>query len=374
MSKIFPFSLDCSDSLLTPREMKEKFPATLAQTEFVEQSRTEIAAILNSEDPRILAVVGPCSIHDPRAAIEYAQRLKALSEEVKDSLKLVMRVYFEKPRTVRGWKGFMYDPHLNGSYDVATGVLWTRKLFLRLTEMGIPLAAEFLDPLAYHYFGDLISWGCIGARTSSSQIHRQMVSHLPLPIAFKNTTDGNIEIAVNGVVSSSEPHTFLTVDEEGKPTYVKSKGNPHAHIALRGGEQRSNYDPASISEAMEYLNHANLPQRIIIDCSHDNSRRNPFRQREVLFSVIDQLVMGNEAIKGFVLESHLEGGNQPIPDCSSKLKYGVSITDPCLDWNTTESLIREVDHTLKTKMLGGCLQHAGGEECSSLFSVDRVLN
>lgn len=351
MSKIFPFNADCSDSLLTPRELKEKFPATLAQSEFVEQSRAEVKAILNGDDPRILMIVGPCSIHDPRSAIDYAQRLKALSEEVKDSLKLVMRVYFEKPRTVLGWKGFMYDPHLNGSYDVATGVVWTRKLFLRLNEMGVPLAAEFLDPLAFHYFGDLISWGCIGARTSSSQIHRQMVSHFPLPIAFKNNTDGNIEIAVNGVVASSEPQTFLSLDEEGKPTHLKSRGNPHAHIVLRGGEQRSNYDPASISEAMEYLNLADQPQRIIVDCSHDNSRRNPFRQREVLCSVMDQLVMGNDAIKGFILESHLEGGNQPIPDCSSKLKYGVSITDPCLDWKTTESLIKDVNNTLKTKNL-----------------------
>lgn len=348
MSKIFPFNADCSDSLLTPRELKEKFPTTLAQTEFVEQSRTEVKAILNGNDPRILMIVGPCSIHDPLSAIDYAQRLKALSEEVKDSLKLVMRVYFEKPRTVLGWKGFMYDPHLNGSYDVANGVVWTRELFLRLTEMEVPLAVEFLDPLAFHYFGELISWGCIGARTSSSQIHRQMVSHFPLPMAFKNNTDGNIEIAVNGVVASSQPQTFLSLNDEGKPTFLKSKGNPHAHIVLRGGEQRSNYDPASISEAMEYLNHANQPQRIIVDCSHDNSRRNPFRQREVLCSVMDQLVMGNEAIKGVILESHLEGGNQPIPDCSSKLKYGVSITDPCLDWKTTESLIKDVNNTLKT--------------------------
>ena len=351
MSKIFPFNADCPDSLLTPAELKEKFPATLAQTEFVEQSRRETSKILNGQDSRLLAIVGPCSIHDLRSSIEYAQRLKALADEVKDSLLLVMRVHFEKPRTVLGWKGFMYDPHLNSSYDVATGMQWTRELFLKLTEMQVPLATEFLDPLAFQYFGDLITWGCIGARTSSSQIHRQIVSHIPLPMAFKNTTDGNIEIAVNGVVASSQPQTFLYLDESSKATYLKSKGNPDAHIVLRGGEQRSNYDPASISEAMRYLTHAKQPRRIIIDCSHDNSRRNPYRQREVLCSIMDQLMMGNDAIKGFILESHLEGGNQPIPDCASKLQYGVSITDPCLGWKTTKSLIKDVENSLKTKNL-----------------------
>ncbi len=351
MSKISPFNADCSDSLPTPAELKEKLPATLSQREFVEQSRGRARSILNGEEERMLAIVGPCSLHDPRSAIDYAKRLKELSNEVEETLEIVMRVYFEKPRTVLGWKGFMYDPHLNGSYDVATGVQWTRELFLRLTEMEVPLATEFLDPLSFHYFGDLVTWGCIGARTSSSQIHRQMASHLPLPIAFKNNTDGNIEIAVNGAVASTDPHTFLYLDESGKPVYMKSRGNPDAHIVLRGGEQRSNYDPSSIAEAMAHLKNAQLPQRIIVDCSHDNSRRNPYRQREVLCAVMDQLVVGNDAIKGFILESHIEGGNQPIPDCASKLKYGVSITDPCLDWKTTESLIKDVDHTLKTKNL-----------------------
>lgn len=351
MSKISPFNTDCSDSLLSPLELKEKLPATVSQLEFVEQSRERVRRILNGDEQHSLAILGPCSIHDPRSAIDYAQRLKELAREVGETQQVIMRVYFEKPRTVLGWKGFMYDPHLNGSYDVATGIQWTRELFLRLTEMGVPLAAEFLDPISYHYFGDLITWGCIGARTSSSQIHRQMASHMPMPIAFKNNTDGNIEIAVNGVVACSEPQTFLFLDPSCRPNYVKSRGNPDAHIVLRGGEQRSNYDESSIAEAIALLKNAQMAQNIIVDCSHDNSRRNPYRQREVLCAVMDQVVMGNEAIKGFILESHIEGGNQPIPDCASKLKYGVSITDPCLDWKTTESLIKDVDNTLKTKNL-----------------------
>ncbi|ADI38677.1 3-deoxy-7-phosphoheptulonate synthase [Waddlia chondrophila] len=353
MLKISPFNTDCSDSLLTPLELKEKLPATVAQTEFVEQSRSRTRRILNGQESRLLAIVGPCSIHDPRSAIDYAQKLKKLSSEVEETLLIVMRVYFEKPRTVLGWKGFMYDPHLNGSYDVATGVQWTRELFLQLTDMGIPLAAELLDPLSFHYFGDLITWSCIGARTSSSQIHRQIASHLPMPVAFKNNTDGNIEIAVNGAVSSSEPHTFLSLDPNGKLACVKSLGNPDSHIVLRGGEQRSNYDASSIAEAIAHLESAQMPQKIIIDCSHDNSRRSPYRQREVLSSVMDQIVAGNDAIKGFILESHIEGGNQSIHECASNLKYGVSITDPCLDWKTTKSLIKDVDNALKTKNFRG---------------------
>ena len=351
MSKIFPFNPDGSQTLQSPKELKEKLPATLVQTQFVEQSRRQIRQILLGEDPRTLAIVGPCSIHDPRSAIDFAQRLKTLSDEISDLMMPVMRVYFEKPRTVLGWKGFMYDPHLNGSYDVAMGVTWTRELFLTLADLEIPLAAEFLDPLSCHYFEDLISWGCIGARTASSQIHRQMASRLPLPVAFKNNTDGNIEIAVNGAVVSSEPQTFLSLNDDGRPTYVKSEGNPDSHIVLRGGEQKANYDPVCVAEALNYLKAAKLPERLIIDCSHDNSRRDPYKQKHVLRSVIDQIVMGNHAVKGFIMESHIEEGSQTIPDCTSKLKYGVSITDACLDWKTTESLIKDAHIALKTKSL-----------------------
>ncbi len=351
MSKIFLFDAGCKDSLLSPLELKNILPATLTHLEFVEQSRSALRSILKGSDSRMLAIVGPCSIHDLDSSVDFAQRLKKLSHEVSDSLFLIMRVYFEKPRTVLGWKGLMYDPHLNGSCDIATGIQWTRELMLRLTEMKVPIASEFLDPLSFHYFGDLITWGCIGARTASSQTHRQIASYLPLPIAFKNNTDGNVEVAVNGVIAGTQPQTFLFPDAEGKPSYVKSRGNTDAHIVLRGGEQRSNFDPDSIAEALGYLKKAHLPERVIIDCSHDNSRRNPYKQKEVLCSVMDQLVMGNDAIKGFCLESHIEGGNQVIPDCVSKLRYGISITDSCLDWKTTESLIKDVENTLKTKNL-----------------------
>lgn len=351
MSKIYPLNAASPSQLISPIELKKKLPATITQTQFVEQSRKKIVHILDDSDPCFLGIIGPCSIHDPKSALEYAQKLKTLASDISDQIYTVMRVHFEKPRTLLGWKGYMYDPHLDGTYDVATGIYSTRELLLELTKMGIPLGTEFLDPLSYLYFGDLISWGCIGARTSSSQIHRQIASGLPLPIGFKNNTDGNIKIAVNGTVASSKPHTYFGLNEQGFSSCVHSSGNPNCHIVLRGGESSSNYDPGSVSESIDLLKEANQPQRLLIDCSHDNSRRDHNLQPVVLRSILDQILLGNDAIKGFILESHLEVGKQPIPDCLSKLKYGTSITDACLDWKTTESLVKNAYTTLKTKSL-----------------------
>ncbi len=351
MSKIYPLNAASSNPLFSPMELKKKLPATIAQTQFVEQSRETVRRILDGSDSRFLAIIGPCSIHDPKSTYEYAQHLKTLASEISDQIYPIMRVHFEKPRTVLGWKGFMYDPHLDGTYDVATGIHSTRELLLQITEIGVAIGTEFLDPLSYHYFGDLITWGCIGARTSSSQIHRQIASNLPLPVGFKNNTDGNVEIAVHGILASSKPHTYFGLNESGLSSCVHSNGNPDCHIVLRGGKNNSNYDPGSVSEAIDLLKKAKQKQRLLIDCSHDNSRRDHNLQPVVLRSILDQILLGNDAIKGFILESHLNEGKQAVPDCRSKLKYGVSITDACLDWKTTESLVKNAYNTLKTKSL-----------------------
>ncbi len=346
MSKT-PVSL--TQSLPTPKALLQKMPATLSQKNFVEQTRSAIKRTLSGEDSRHLLITGPCSIHDPKSALEYAEKLKRLAEDVSDTCLVVMRVYFEKPRTIMGWKGFMYDPHLDGSQDALMGIHWTRELMLKLTEIKIPIASELLDPFSCHYFGDLISWGCIGARTSSSQIHRQIASDLPLPIGFKNNTDGNVEIAVNGIAAASEPHAYFTINEEGVSCCAHSTGNPDCHLVLRGGELGPNYDRSSIKLAEAVLRRAKLPARIVVDCSHDNSRRDHRKQPLVFRSVLDQILEGNAAIRGFSLESNLYEGNQPLNLENSLLKYGVSITDACIDWTTTESLVREAHEHLKQK-------------------------
>lgn len=334
-------------SLVSPRELKQELPITLSQIDFIEQSRDRIRRILDGADPRLLLVIGPCSIHDPAAAIHYANLLRELIEEVQDEFFVIMRTYFEKPRTSLGWKGLIYDPKLNGSNDIKTGLKWSRKLLMELADMHIPAATELLEPLTYQYLGDLISWGCIGARTASSQIHRQMASGLSLPIAFKNNTDGNIEVAINGAMAASEPHSYIGINEEGRVSSFRSKGNPDCHIVLRGSEQNVNYDTKSVNQAIAQLEKANQPLRLLIDCSHDNSKRNHKKQTEVLDDVVSQIISGNRYIRGVVLESHLDAGHQTLGACPTHLRYGVSVTDPCLDWTSTAAIIRKAREKLK---------------------------
>ncbi len=326
-------------SLPTPQELLRQLPATPSQRDFIEESRDTVRQILEGNDPRLLLIVGPCSIHDITAAKEYATKLRELANSVSDSFFIVMRTYFEKPRTARGWKGLLYDPELNGSHDIASGLNWTRKLLIDLAEMQVPTAAEFLDPAAAYYFGDLISWGCIGARTAASQTHRQMASGLPMPVAFKNSTDGNIDIAINGVLNAISPHTFIGTSPSGQISAIHTSGNTHGHIVLRGGKGRPNYDPQSISYVIERLHESSLLPHLLIDCSHDNSFRQHEQQAQVFQSVIHQIIEGNSNIRGLLLESHLFAGSQSLVSAADTLKYAVSITDSCMDWATTERLI-----------------------------------
>lgn len=320
----------------TPLELSLDFPRNKRAGVFVENARETIRGILQGVDPRLLMIVGPCSIHDEESTLEYAEKFRDLAEEVSDDYFLVMRAYFEKPRTTKGWKGLLYDPHLDGSYDMVTGLRLTRKLLVTLTEMEIPLGSELLEINTAPYISDLLSWGCIGARTVTSQPHRQLASSLNFPIGFKNTTDGNMGNAINGILSASVPHHFLGMDEKGQLTQVHSKGNADCHIVLRGGEKKPNFDEAAIQEAKERCIRAKISHKIIVDCSHDNCKKNHEVQKQVFKSVLSQASKRSSPIRGLMLESHLYEGSQKI---SPHLKYGVSITDPCLDWKTTKNLI-----------------------------------
>lgn len=343
-----------TDPLPSPATLLQQYPLCYEEAAFIEKTRKEIIQILDREDPRILLITGPCSIHDVDAAEEYALRLSKLSQELSDQFLIVMRVYFDKPRTHVGWKGLLVDPYLDGSHAIDEGLQLTRKLLLRLAQLKMPTAAEFLDPSSSSYFGDLISWGCIGARTSESQTHRQMASGLPMPIAFKNSTSGSVEVAINGILAASQPQTFIGINTEGYVSRVRSEGNPYCHLALRGGEKKSNFDPVSVSQAMTALNSAGLPERVIIDCSHDNSNRKHEKQMAVFQSVIQQISDGEEGICGLILESHLYAGNQPLLLDKTKLKYAVSLTDPCLDWISTERLLAWGCEALRKSRIPSC--------------------
>lgn len=337
-----------SAPLPSPRDLKLDLPGTADQLGFIESARHNIQKILDGQSAKLLLIVGPCSIHDPHAAMEYATKLKALAQSISDSFYVIMRVYFEKPRTTLGWKGIIYDPYLNGSHAIHDGLRITRKLLLDLASLEIPAAAEFLDPASALYFNDLISWGCIGARTAESQTHRQMASGLPMPISFKNSTSGSIDVAINGILSASLPQTYMGLNEEGQLSVVQTKGNSYGHITLRGGAKGPNYDPESIASTLDVLKKTRLSQSIIIDCSHDNSGRQYDKQPHVFQSVLNQIIQGNKNIRGLILESHINSGSQPIQSNPALLKYAVSLTDPCLDWSTTEQLIRW-GHALLTK-------------------------
>ncbi len=337
--------------LPSPGDLHKELPLTPPQAQFIKRTREKIISILSGSDMRQLLVVGPCSIHDITAAKEYANKLKKLADEVQDSFLIVMRNYFEKPRTRLGWKGLLHDPHLNGGNDIAAGLRAARQLLLDLTDLGVPAATEFLDPASPDYYGDLICWGCIGARTSSSQIHRQIASGLQIPIAFKNSTDGNVDSAIHGVQAASVPHTYIGMDSTGKVSMVHSRGNPHTHVMLRGGEKKANYDSDSIRGTLSQLEKNGCSRRVLIDCAHDNCQKQAEKQVEVFRNVIRQVFEGNDEIRGLMLESHLYGGNQGMNHGTS-LKYGVSLTDPCLDWATTERIILEAHEMLSTTKAG----------------------
>lgn len=331
------------EQLPTPKQMKEKYPLTAKHDCFVHESREVVRRILNGEDDRLLMIVGPCSIHDHKAALQYARKLKKLAAEVSDSLYLIMRVYFEKPRTTLGWKGILHDPSLIGTSSLAQGIEQVRRLLWEITGLGVPTASELLDPATPIYFSDLLTWGCIGARTSTSQIHRQMASSLHIPIGFKNSTDGNIANAVNGVIAASVGHSLIGHDDNGQLIARYTTGNSDCHIVLRGGEECPNYDADAIAHALNLLKKAKLPLRLIVDCSHDNSKRIHHDQKKVLQSLLQQRQEGNTAIRGIALESFLHEGNQEL---TTPLEYGVSITDACLSWSDTEDLIRQTHLTL----------------------------
>jgi len=338
-----------SDLLATPEEVKRRLPLSARAADTVLRGREAVRAILERRDTRLFVVVGPCSIHDVAAAREYADRLRALSEHVAPTLLLIMRVYFEKPRTTVGWKGLINDPDLDDSFHIEKGILLARELLLHVAELGLPAGTEALDPIMPQYLSELITWTAIGARTTESQTHREMASGLSTPVGFKNGTDGALATSINALESVRHPHHFLGITQQGQSAVFRTRGNPHAHLVLRGGGGRVNYDAVSIALAERQLAQANLPTNIVVDCSHGNSNKDPGVQPLVAENCVTQILDGNRSIVGLMLESHLKAGNQPIPKDLSTLEYGVSITDPCMDWQSTEALLRKLHDSLKSR-------------------------
>ncbi|MFM9271008.1 3-deoxy-7-phosphoheptulonate synthase [Halomonas elongata] len=334
------------DVLITPVELKRDIPLSERAERTVIEGRETIQNILEGRDPRLLMVVGPCSIHDVDAAMDYARRLRKLADEVQDSLYIVMRVYFEKPRTTVGWKGLINDPHLNGSFEIEQGLHTARRLLVDLAELGLPLATEALDPISPQYLQDCISWSAIGARTTESQTHREMASGLSCPVGFKNGTDGSLDVAVNALQSVAHPHNFLGIDQTGKVAIIRTRGNAYGHVVLRGGNGKPNYDSVSVALAEQELRKAGVTPNIMIDCSHANSNKDPGLQPLVLENVTNQLLEGNRSIIGLMVESNINWGNQKIPEDIDQLAYGVSITDACIDWETTEKSFKEMNEKL----------------------------
>ncbi|MBA1376236.1 3-deoxy-7-phosphoheptulonate synthase [Pseudomonas brassicacearum] len=319
-------------------QLKHQLPLDVALSHQVGVHRQAIRAILNGEDSRLLVIVGPCSIHDPKSALEYAANLARLAHEVSDSMLLVMRAYVEKPRTTVGWKGLAYDPHLDGSDDMAAGLGLSRELMREMLRLGLPVATELLQPMAAGYFDDLLSWVAIGARTTESQIHREMASGLGMPVGFKNGTDGGVGIACDAMRSAAHPHRHFGVDSQGHPAIIQTPGNPDTHLVLRGGHRGPNYDRQSVAQIHDDLARLKIPTRIMVDCSHANSGKDPLRQPQVFNEVLEQRVHGNHALIGMMLESHLFEGCQPL---GPAMRYGVSVTDGCLGWESTEQLLRQ---------------------------------
>lgn len=322
-----------SHALPSPLQLREQLPLSLGLAAQVEYHRQAIRSILNGEDNRLLVVVGPCSIHDPQAALEYAERLAAMAERVGDKMLLVMRMYIEKPRTTLGWKGLLYDPHLDGSNDMRTGLELSRSLMLKAVEMGLPIATELLQPLAVHYFADVLGWAAIGARTSESQVHREMVSGLDFPVGFKNGTDGGVQVALDAMHSAAHGHQYMGVDSSGNLALLQAGGNPDTHLVLRGGSQGTNYDAQSVQAAVEAMQKSGLRPAIMVDCNHGNSGKDPLRQPAILQDIAQQRRDGNRHLCAVMIESHLGEGNQSL---GAGMQYGVSVTDACLGWERTE--------------------------------------
>jgi 3-deoxy-7-phosphoheptulonate synthase len=333
-------------TLPSPAALIQELPKTEVQAAFIAQARREIHQLIFTDDKRFLLIVGPCSIHDVDAGRDYARKLAALSKEVADRIMIVMRVYFEKPRTTVGWKGLVMDPHLDGSHDIAAGLRLGRTFLRDVIDLGLPTATEFLDPITPQYVADLVCWGAIGARTTESQTHRQMASGLSMPLGFKNGTDGSLTTAINAIKAAGQPQTFLGINLEGASSAIVTRGNPNCHIVLRGGATGPNYTAPHIAKTEELLGKANLPKSILVDCSHDNSAKKPELQPEVMRDLLTQITAGNQSIMGAMVESNLAAGSQPFPQPKEKLKYGVSITDGCIDWATTETMVREIYATL----------------------------
>ncbi|MDR2452441.1 MAG: 3-deoxy-7-phosphoheptulonate synthase [Candidatus Accumulibacter sp.] len=331
----------------SPEEIHARVPLSEHAARVVLGGRAALRDILDRKDPRLFAVVGPCSIHDPVAGRDYARRLKALGDETSDVLLLVMRIYFEKPRTTTGWKGFINDPDMDDSFKIAKGMELARAFLRDVAEMGLPAGTEALDPISPQYLGDLVSWTAIGARTSESQTHRELASGLSTPVGFKNGTNGDVGVAVNAILSASGPHSFLGINGEGRSAIVRTRGNRYGHIVLRGGDGRPNYDTVSMRIAERALKKAGLPANIVVDCSHANSYKNPELQPLVLSDVMNQIRYGNTSVVGLMIESNLVGGNQPIPRNPALLRYGCSVTDACVDWETTEKMLREAAEALR---------------------------
>ncbi|HMX52718.1 MAG TPA: 3-deoxy-7-phosphoheptulonate synthase [Plasticicumulans sp.] len=335
-----------TEMLLTPAELHKRLPLTADARAAVVAGRETVEAILDRRDPRLFVVVGPCSIHDPAAAMDYARRLKALSDELGDTLYLIMRVYFEKPRTTTGWKGLINDPDMDDSFKIQKGLGVARQLLTDIAELGLPTGTEALDPISPQYLSDLITWAAIGARTTESQTHREMASGLSTPVGFKNGTDGGLAVAINALLSVSKPHSFLGIDGEGQCSIIRTRGNRYGHVVLRGGP-KPNYDSVTIALCEQELAKNKLPANIVVDCSHANSSKKHELQPLVLNDVVNQIVDGNRSILGVMIESNLNAGNQPIPADLSQLKYGVSVTDACVDRETTERMLRDAHAKLK---------------------------
>lgn len=337
--QLFNAHIETSRTLITPDELKSKLPLTDLAEKTVWRARKEIEDILDGQNGRKFVVVGPCSIHDVKAAEEYAEKLITLSEQVKDKLLLIMRVYFEKPRTTVGWKGLINDPDMDDSFHVEKGLLTARSLLLKFAELGLPTATEALDPIIPQYIGELIAWSAIGARTTESQTHREMASGLSMPVGFKNGTDGSIQVALNALQSARTSHRFLGINQKGQVSIFQTKGNAYGHVILRGSNSEPNFDPVNVKLIEDKLKEADLPSKIVVDCSHGNSNKDYKLQPSVFEKVIQQILDGNTSIIGMMLESNLYEGNQPLPSKLDQLKYGVSITDKCINWEETEKII-----------------------------------
>ncbi|SDZ83252.1 3-deoxy-7-phosphoheptulonate synthase [Microbulbifer marinus] len=333
--------------LISPEQLKEELPISDAAEASVAAGRAAVRDILDRKDHRLMVVIGPCSVHDVDAAIDYAQRLKKVADQVSDTLLIVMRVYFEKPRTTVGWKGLINDPFLNDSFKIQDGLHIGRKLLLDIAELGLPTATEALDPISPQYLQDLISWSAIGARTTESQTHREMASGLSSAVGFKNGTDGSLDVAINALQSTANPHRFLGINKEGQVAIIHTAGNKYGHVVLRGGNDKPNYDSVSVAVCEQELRSAGLTPNIMVDCSHANSNKNHELQPLVVDNVTHQILDGNQSIIGIMVESNLKAGNQKILDDHSQMEYGVSVTDKCIDWETTESLLLKMAEQLR---------------------------